>query len=113
MLSRNRDMARMVFLVSAELDEPAVRSVYLPFQDEAVSILDRRIASWQQQRVVSVDVPSRALAWLLLGAFQTVTLMKQTDRLGEVSPAAALALAKHYLTPPAPVSPIETASERT
>ena len=111
MLSRNRDMARMVFLVSAELDDPAVRSVYLPFQDEAVGILDEKIAAWQREGVVSSAVPSRALAWLLLGAFQTVTLMKQTDRLGEVPPSAALALAAAYLSPATGPSSSVTSSD--
>ena len=101
LLRRHRDLARMVYVVSTELDDPALRAAYLPLQDRAVAALTDAIDRWQQNGLVRDDASPRSLAWLLLGSFQTVTLMKHTGRLAEVSQEDALKLAAAYLNAPA------------
>jgi AcrR family transcriptional regulator len=97
LLIKQRDMAKMIFLVSAELDDPVVREVYLPYQERALKIITRAIRRWQEKGRIRSDVPPRAAAWLLLGGYQVLALMKHSGRLEEFDPRIALELARPFL----------------
>ena len=97
LLVKQRDMAKMIFLVSAELDDPVVRDVYLPHQERALKVISKAVRAWQADGVLRKDIPPRAAAWLLLGGFQVLALMKHSQRLEELDPRAALELARPFL----------------
>lgn len=92
MLLRNPDLAKMIFLVSAELDAADVRDVYLPRQEAALDLLERAFGGWQVRGIVPPGLAPRSLAWLVLGSYQVVALMQHSGRLDEVPPDAARAL---------------------
>ena len=97
LLVKQRDMAKMIFLVSAELDDPEVRDVYLPHQERALKVISRAVRAWQAEDILRKDVPPRAAAWLLLGGFQVLALMTNAQRLEEFDPRLALELARPFL----------------
>jgi TetR/AcrR family transcriptional regulator len=98
LLLKQKDLAKMVFLVSAELDDPEVRDVYLPHQERALKVITQAIRGWQERGVLRADIPRRAAAWLLLGGFQVLALMKHAGRLDELDARAALELARPFLS---------------
>ena len=97
LLERHQDFAKMIFWVSAELDSDDVREVYLPFQEQALELFMTAISGWQQQGLLREDVPPRAAAWMILGSYQVLALMKHSGKLEEVNAKAAVALMKPYL----------------
>ena len=99
LLSRHQDFAKMIFWVSAELDDPEVREVYLPYQEEALAILTSAIEGWQLNNKLRPDVQPRAAAWMVLGLYQVLALMKHSGKLEEVDADAVVAIMKPYLTP--------------
>jgi len=97
LLLKQRDLAKMIFLVLAELDDPEIRDIYLPHQERALKVTARAIRGWQDQAILRKDISPRAAAWLLLGAFQVLALMKNSGRLDELDAKAALELARPFL----------------
>ncbi len=100
LLERHEELAKMIFLVSAELDDPEVREVYLPYQERALSILKGAIERWQAAGFVRDDVAPRAAAWVLLGSYQLLALMKHSGRLDELNLDVALALVRPFAAAP-------------
>ena len=98
LLRRHEDFARMIFWVSAELDDPEVGQVYLPHQERALTVLTEAIERWQVSGAIRDDIQPRAAAWMVLGAYQVLALMKHSGKLDEVDPTAAIDLAKPYLS---------------
>ena len=96
LLMKQKDLAKMIFLVSAELDDPEVRDVYLPHQERALKVITKTMKVWQDRGLFRPDVPRRAAAWLLLGGFQVLALMKHSGRLGEFEPRIALELIRPF-----------------
>lgn len=98
MLDRNQDLAKMIFLVSAELEDPAIRAVYVPHQKAALRVIQEAIEKWQEHGHVRRTLPSRAAAWLIMGSFQVVALMKQSGQLGELDVKPAIELVSSFLS---------------
>jgi len=98
LLERHQDFAKMIFWVSAELDASDVRKVYLPFQEEALALFINAIVDWQERGLLRADVPPRAAAWMVLGTYQVLALMKHSGKLDEVDAEAVVALMKPYLS---------------
>jgi AcrR family transcriptional regulator len=96
LLERHEELAKMIFLVSAELDDPEVREVYLPYQEQALGLLEGAIARWQDVGFVRKDIAPRAGAWVLLGSYQLLALMKHSGRLDELNLEVALALVRPF-----------------
>ena len=96
LLERHQELAKMIFLVSAELDDPEVREVYLPYQEQALGLLEATILRWQEAGFVRTDVAPRAAAWVLLGSYQLLALMKHSGRLEELNVELALALLRPF-----------------
>lgn len=101
MLLRNPDLAKMIFLVSADLDADDVRDVYLPRQQAALDLLEQAFTGWQARGIVPPTLAPRALAWMVLGSYQVVALMQHSGRLADV-PADATAALLNTLLGPAP-----------
>lgn len=98
-LRRHQEFAKMIFWVSAELDDPEVASVYLPHQERALGLLRGVIERWQASGRIRPDVAPRSAAWMILGSYQLLALMKHSGRLDEVNARAVLELAAPYLSP--------------
>ncbi len=98
MLLKNASMAKMVFIVSAELDDPDVRAIYLPWQSRALEIIENALAHWQQRELLNPSTPARATAWLILGSFQTLALMKHSGNLRDVDATDAFHLVQSLLS---------------
>ena len=99
LLERNQELAKMVFMVTAELDDPEIRAAYLPFQERALETIASAIRDWKQRGLVSDAVVPGIAAWLIMGAFHVVTLMRQTDRLSEIDVLPAMAMFRQMLRP--------------
>ena len=97
MVERHADFAKMVFVISAELDDPQVRDAYLPFQERGLQVIERAVRRWQDAGLLSRQVPGRAAAWLLMGCFQVVALMKHTGKLGELHIEPAMGLVEAFM----------------
>lgn len=98
-LRRHQDFAKMIFWVSAELDDPEVASVYLPHQERALGLLQGTIESWQEAGRIRPGVSPRSAAWMILGSYQLLALMKHSGHLDEVNVRAVLDLAAPFLNP--------------
>lgn len=77
MLDTNEYLAKMVFVVSAELDDPVIREVYLPLQRQAIEVLVEAIDLWKRRGILVPEVPSHPTAWLILACFQVLALRQQ------------------------------------
>jgi AcrR family transcriptional regulator len=84
-LSDNQTLARMVFVVNAELSEASIRDAYRPHQEEILTALSEAVDQWQDDGLVPDRLPARATAWTLVGTFQAIALMKLTGDLDELS----------------------------
>lgn len=105
LLQRNDTLAKMVFIVNAELDDASVRATYLPYQDAILDLLTDTIAGWQKRSLLPRRLPPRATAWLLLGTFEVVALMKLSGRLHELDGPQALEIVRRVLGDPPGGSP--------
>ena len=84
-LSSDQTLARMVFVVNAELSEAPIRNAYRPHQEEVLNALTHSLSTWQQEGLVPSRLPARATAWALLGTFQAIALMKLTGDIDELA----------------------------
>lgn len=98
--ARAPELAKMTFIVSAELDDPDVRQAYLEHQKQALGALIAAIDRWKAGGRLRDDVPTRGAAWLVLGSFQLVALMKNTGRLEDLDTSAALGIVRAFLGTP-------------
>jgi AcrR family transcriptional regulator len=94
MIENYEDFAKMVFVISAELDDDEVRAVYLPFQERTLQVIEDVIHSWQERGLVQDEVPARAAAWVVFGCFHTVALMKHTGKMDELHLDPAIQLVR-------------------
>ncbi len=97
-LESNRDMARMIFLVLAELDQDDIREVYLPFQKRAVEALARRIEQWQESDYLSDEVNAGDTAWLFFGSYMILAQVQQSEGEVRLDPKRVVGLIRPYLT---------------
>lgn len=104
LLVKQRDFAKMIFLVFAELDDPEIREIYLPHQKRALRIISTAIARWQEKGILRADLNAKASAWLLIGGFQVLALVKHSGHLDQLDPAVALELARPFLADGGPLS---------
>lgn len=102
MIATHEDFAKMVFVISAELDDPEVRAVYVPYQERTLRLLEVSIRSWQERGLVHNAIPPRAAAWVVVGCFQTVAVMKHTGRLNELNLTPAIQLVRTIIMRDAP-----------
>lgn len=84
-LDQNETLARMVFIVNAELHQPAIRAAYRPHQEAVLDLIGCAFDEWQRTGLVPSRLPGRATAWTVLGTFQAIALMKLTDDLDELA----------------------------
>ena len=98
MLNRHENLAKMVFVTAAELDDPVVRDTYLPHQEKALEIVTQSLEVWQEAGKVRRDLPPRAAAWLFIGAYTLLALMKRSGGLNQVDPTAAVDLVRPLLS---------------
>lgn len=96
-VEEQQDFAKMVFVVTSELDNPKILDAYLPYQDAALNALEDAISHWKDAGVLEPHVPGRAIAWVLFGTFQTIALMKQTQRLEELHVQPVLNLMRSFI----------------
>jgi len=101
-LAAEDNLAKMVFTVSAELDDPDVRDAFLPHQKRALKLIASAIRYWQKGGLVRRDVEPRSIAWLLIGTWQALTLMKHSGQLETMDVDEAVRLALPFLNPPRP-----------
>jgi AcrR family transcriptional regulator len=97
LLEKQKDLAKMIFLVSAELDDPVIRDVYLPHQERALRVIGEAIKGWQKRGLVRSAVPPRAAAWFFLGGYQVLALMKHSGRIEELDPRSVWELIRPFL----------------
>lgn len=97
-IEKHEEFAKMVFVITAELDNPQIREVYLPYQEAALGAIEGAIASWKRDGLIAPHVPGRATAWVILGCFQIIALMKQTDRIAELQIQPVLNLVRTFIT---------------
>ncbi len=97
-LESNRDMARMIFLVLAELDQDDIREAYLPFQKRAVEALSKRIKRWQQEDYLSDEVNAEDTAWLFFGSYMILAQVQQSEGEVRLDPRRVVGLIRPYLT---------------
>lgn len=90
-------LAKMIFVVSAELDDPAVLAVYLPHQTRALKLISAAIRQWQTRDLIRADVAPRSIAWLILGTWQALALMKHSNQLDTMDLDLASRLAQPFL----------------
>jgi AcrR family transcriptional regulator len=96
-LLRSESLAKMIFIVSAELDDPEVRDIYLPYQRKALAVIEDAISAWQKNGLMVNGFPPRATAWLVLGSFQALALMKHSGSLREVDAREAFDLIRSLI----------------
>lgn len=97
-LESHRDLARMIFLVLAELDEADVRDTYLPYQRRAVAAMAESIRHWQQTGYVVDGLNPDDTAWLFYGSYMILAQVKQSRGEVPLDPQRVVGLIHPYLT---------------
>lgn len=97
-LESHGDLARMIFLVLAELDEQDVREAYLPFQKRAVEAMAESIRHWQDTGYVVDTMNPDDTAWLFFGSYMILAQVKQSRGEVPLDPQRVVGLARPYLT---------------
>jgi AcrR family transcriptional regulator len=85
-LRDNPQFGHLIYVLATELRDPELRQTYLRYQDRILDRLESSIRRWEREGYLRPGVEPRAAAWLILGAHQTLTLMEQSGRLGELGP---------------------------
>ncbi len=97
-LKTHQDLARMIFLVLAEMDEEDVRQAYFPFQKQAVGALKESIIRWQEMGYVDSEINAQDAAWLFFGSYVLLAQPKQSHGSVELDPQRVVGLIRPYLT---------------
>ena len=97
-LEGHPDMARMIFLVLAELDEEDVRQIYLPVQKKAVETLAASIRDWQKTGYVVEEINADDTAWLFFGSYMILAQVKQSHGQVRLDPERVVGLFRPFLT---------------
>lgn len=103
LIERDASLAKMVFIVGAELDDDDVRSAWQPHQSAVLDLLVDAIRAWRLAGALPPDTPPRALAWTLFGAFLALALMRQSGALAELDVPSTRRMVRALL--PGPASP--------
>lgn len=97
-LESHADMARMIFLVLAELDEEDIREAYLPFQKRAVEAMADSIIHWQNTGYVVEELNPQDTGWLFFGSYMILAQIKQSRGEVPLVPGRVVGLIRPYLT---------------
>ena len=102
-LERNQEMAKMIFLVMSELDQPDVRETYLPYQEKVLKIIADTIDYWNANGflVSGEGFSPKTASWLYYGTFLILALVKQSHGNVSIDANFAIELAKPYFAPKA------------
>lgn len=100
MLQGNGDLAKMIFLVIAELDQDDVRKAYLPHQKDALKKFARALEYWQSQGyMVSSFLDTYTATWLVYGTYLLLALVKHSHGGTHLDPSPAIRLAVPFFKP--------------
>lgn len=77
-LTKYQDLAKMIFLVIAELDSEDVREAYLPFQERALKIVADTLEYWNEEGYLLDSVDVKTGSWLYYGTYLILALVKQS-----------------------------------
>lgn len=97
-LETHNDLARMIFLVLAEMDQEDVREVYLPYQKAALNALEKSLLSWQQEGFIDPDLDVQDVAWLFFGSYVLLAQVKQSHGAVRLDPHRVMGLIRPYFT---------------
>lgn len=97
-LADNPQFGHLIYVLATELRDPEFRATYLRYQDRILDRLEASIRDWERDGYLRPGVEPRAAAWLILGAHQTLTLMEQSGRLGELAPEHVRGFVEAFLT---------------
>ncbi len=97
-LDGNPDLARMIFLVLAELGEEDIRKVYRPYQKQVVATLTRHITAWQEAGYVDPDLDAVDTAWLFFGSYVILAQVKQFQGAVKLDRRRVVGLLRPFLT---------------
>ncbi len=83
-LQEDRVYPRMLFLAMAELDDPEFRRVVVGGLKRTARLIQRSLRQAQSLGMLRKDLNVEALAWVMLGAYQILALMKEAGILGPI-----------------------------
>src|SRR5699024_1181973 len=55
-IEKQDDFAKMVFVITSELDNPKIRNVYLPYQEAALTAIEDAISQWKRAGLFDTKV---------------------------------------------------------
>ena len=99
-LERNQEMAKMIFLVMSELDEPDIRETYLPYQERVLKLITDTIDYWNDNGflIANDGFSSQTASWLYYGTFLILALVKQSHGNVAIDASYAIHMAKPFFT---------------
>ncbi len=80
-LKRDPTLAKMSLMIIAEADDPEIKEVLKKYLEKAASIFARAISNAQKKGLVIDTFNPEAMAWLLVGNYQLLALLKLIDNL--------------------------------
>ena len=96
LLEKHEELAKMIFLVLAELDKEDIREAYLPYQRRALKAIAEAIEYWKSEGLARQDVDTKTAAWLYFGSYLVLALVQQSTDDIPMDPSYAVELAKAY-----------------
>jgi AcrR family transcriptional regulator len=97
-LRENPQFGHLIYVVATELRDPEFRREYLRYQDRILARIEEALRRWERDGYLRPSVEPRAVAWLILGAHQTLSLMEQCGRLDELGPEHVRGFVDAFLT---------------
>ncbi len=98
-MEKHKDLAKMIFLVISELDEPDIREAYLPYQERVLKVIASTLEYWTQKGYLLETVESKTGSWLYYGTYLILALVKHSYGGVEIDANFAVEMAKPYFKP--------------
>ena len=98
-MEKHKDLAKMIFLVLAELDEPDIREAYLPYQEAVLKVIANTLEYWTEKGYLLETVEPKTGSWLYYGTYLILALVKHSHGGVPIDANFAVEMARPYFKP--------------
>ncbi len=97
-LKRDPTLAKMSLMIIAEADDPEIKEALRTYLQKAVSILAKAIRNAQNKGLIVSTFNPEAMAWLLVGNYNLLALLKLIDALDTFDEESVIRMVEPFVT---------------